>query len=134
MIIDSNVWIFSQVDAYPENESAKLLVQNALTSGVAFTNDIIISETFHKLSRLIGQSKAKTTAQIMLNSDRLFYIPIEKDTLESALELCSKYAMRINDALIAQQCIENKMPILTDNVKDFKKIPVLKIRAFRVPG
>src|SRR5271157_2421532 len=119
MMIDSNIWIFSEVDAYPENRSAKLLVQKALLSGGTFTNDIVISETFHKLSKLVGALKARNAAETMLGSRMLSYLPIERDTLNSAIGLCSRYGLRINDALIAQQCLENNMPILTDNVKDF---------------
>jgi len=36
--------------------------------------------------------------------------------------------MRINDAIIAQQCLDLKLDgIFTDNVKDFKKVPDLHI-------
>ena len=31
------------------------------------------------------------------------------------------------DAMIAQQALKLRVPILTDNVKDFRKLPKLKI-------
>lgn len=131
MMVDSNIWIFSEIDAYPENKAARVAIQKLLLSGSVFTNDIIISETFHKLSVLVGKQKAKTTTEIMLGSESVLYLPVEKDTIERALALSLKDGMRINDAIIAQQCLENKIPLLTDNVKDFRRTSSLKLLPFR---
>ena len=56
------------------------------------------------------------------------YFPVDNTTMESAIDLSFASKIRINDALIAQHCLDLGLDgIFTDNVKDFKKIPGLTI-------
>ena len=52
-------------------------------------------------------------------------------TMTGAIALATRSQLRINDGLIAQQALENKAALLTDNVKDFKKVKGLKVIALR---
>jgi predicted nucleic acid-binding protein len=53
---------------------------------------------------------------------------VDQTTFKRAVELNYTSKMRINDAIIAQQCLDLKLDgIFTDNVKDFKKVPDLHI-------
>ena len=47
--------------------------------------------------------------------------------VKGAIELATQNKIRINDALIAQQALELRASILTDNVKDFRKVKGLKV-------
>jgi predicted nucleic acid-binding protein len=55
----------------------------------------------------------------------------EKETLKNAVALASAKGLRINDAVLAQHCLEQDMELLTDNVKDFRKVVGLQVAALR---
>ncbi len=59
------------------------------------------------------------------------WVDIADTVARRAIDLAFKADMRINDALIAQQALELGVPVLTDNVKDFKKVKGLKITPLR---
>ncbi|MFA4820231.1 MAG: PIN domain-containing protein [Candidatus Aenigmatarchaeota archaeon] len=128
IFVDSNIIIFSEMTEYPEHKIAVEKLSHTSQSGI-FINDIIISEVFHKIFKLIGHDTAVKRVKNILSSKSFIYVPIEKETFEKAVEL-TKY-VRINDAIIAQQVIDLKSSLLTDNVKDFRKIKGLKIIKLR---
>ena len=73
--------------------------------------------------------KSRIPEQKKLLHSRYFeYFPIDDATLERAIDLSYASKIRINDALIAQHCLDLGLDgIFTDNVKDFKNVPGLTI-------
>ncbi len=128
-MVDSNVWIFLNMVNYPEHVLAKEAIAKRREEGLA-TNIIIISEVYHKLSMLLGAKEAELRVSKMLESEFLTYVPIEEAIAKTAVSLGASHMMRINDALIAAQAADLRIPILTDNVKDFK-ISQLKVVPLR---
>lgn len=128
IFLDSNIWIFSEMRDYPEHDLAKKKLAEYINDGVVI-NDIILSETFYKIYRLISCEEAVMRTSNIINSANVAYMPIEKETIQRALELSK--LIRINDAIIAQHVIDSKSALLTDNVKDFRKIKGLKIIKLR---
>lgn len=126
ILVDSNVWIFLNIENYPEHIPAENKIAEVRKQGI-ITNVIVVSEVFHKISLILGKHNAFVRTKKILDSSDVFYIPIECPTVRHAIGLASTKSMRINDALIAQQALESKAPILTDNVKDFKKVKGLKV-------
>jgi len=130
IIVDSNIWIFLNMDNYPEHLFAVQKVSKLRDDGLA-TNVIILSEVFHKMRLLLNKQEAYSRVVKILGSKDVSYFPIETDIIKKALHISVKSDIRINDALIAAQARIFRYPVLTDNVKDFKKVKGLKIIPLR---
>ena len=129
--VDSNVLIFSETDA-PEHAIAQKKLIELQKEGKLVINTIIISETFHKLSIILDKEEAEKRIRFILNSESVLYLPIEIETIRAAINSAVINKIRINDAIIAQHSIDSKTDgILTDNIKDFKKIPKIKLIPLR---
>ncbi len=125
---DSNILIFSEMTEYPEHNMAVKKISEISKNGILI-NDIIISEVFHKIYRLIGHEEAVKRVSNILSSESFVYMPVEKSTIDKAIALTG--LVRINDAVIAQHVMDFKSMLLTDNTKDFRKIKGLKIIKLR---
>ncbi len=128
IFIDSNILIFSNIQGYPEHEKAVKKLKEILSKKKGAVNSIIISEVYHKLSKILDPKQAKIRTNKILDSENILYFPIEKKTIQGAIKLSEENKIRINDSIIAQHIIDTKAEsIFTDNIKDFKKIKKLKI-------
>lgn len=130
IIVDSNVWIFLNIDSYPEHSASVEKISQLRKEGLV-TNIITVSETFHKLSLLLNRKEACLRAMKILESNDVTYVPVDVSTTTEAIRLAGKRQLRINDAVIAVQSMMLKCPVLTDNVKDFKKIRGLEVIGLR---
>ncbi|HVC58129.1 MAG TPA: type II toxin-antitoxin system VapC family toxin [Candidatus Acidoferrales bacterium] len=131
IIVDSNIFIFGETVEAPEREMAMARYGEAIEKGSVGVNVIILSEVFHK-SRLIGgREGAALRIRDILNEPAMELLELTAETIMRAANLARDFQMRINDALIAQQAIETGASILTDNVKDFRKIRSIKIIPLR---
>ena len=129
VMIDSNVLIFSNVADMPEYPLARDQLLELIDTGCTFAvNTIIISELNYKLQKILNNEESYQRTLNLLNSEYFEYYPVDQTTLKRAIELNYTSKMRINDAIIAQQCLDLKLDgIFTDNVKDFKKVADLHI-------
>ena len=131
IIIDSNVWIFAENENADEHSIAAQKVQTAVKTAGFGIDPIIVSETFHALSRLLGASEAHKRVGHIVEHPVAEWLDYDQDAVLEALTLALRSKLRINDALIAQQGLEKRAPILTDNVRDFRKVRGLKVIALR---
>lgn len=127
ILVDSNVWIFGEIEDAPEHPLAVKWISRLLLKGQIAVNVIIASEAFHKLSRFFGREQARARVQKIVEHPLITWLSFEKEVATKAMSLAVNKEIRINDALIGQQAIERKASVLTDNVKDFKKIKGLKV-------
>lgn len=129
VMIDSNILIFSNVADMPEYPLARDQLLDLIDTGCTFAvNTIIISELNYKLQKILNNEESYQRTLNLLNSEYFEYYPVDQTTLKRAIELNYTSKMRINDAIIAQQCLDlNLDGIFTDNVKDFKKVTGLHI-------
>ncbi|MDI6917894.1 MAG: PIN domain-containing protein [Thermoplasmatales archaeon] len=81
----------------------------------------------YKLYRLLGSKESMKRTLKILSSEYVNYIPIEKDTIIEAVTLSYSRNIRINDAIIARHAMDSNASLLTDNIKDFKKISRLNL-------
>ena len=129
-VVDSDVWIFLNLDDAPEHQAARNKIEKLRAEGLHI-NEIIVSEVFHKLSMYLGSREARGRVSHILESAFVIYETTGIDSLNRALTLAVQHRMRINDAIIAVQAVEARKPLLTDNVKDFKKVPRLAVIPLR---
>ncbi len=131
IIVDSNVFIFSESPEAPKNKMALNKIYEAYQTGRIGVNVVIASETFHKLQKFFDRSVAAETVSKIVSDEYTDFLGFGVDTVARATKLARDFHMRINDALIAQQAIETGSAILTDNVKDFRKIKSIRVISLR---
>jgi predicted nucleic acid-binding protein len=129
VMVDSNILIFSNIAEMPEYPLAREKLLALIDQGYTFAvNTIIVSEMNYKLQKILNNEESHTRTKKLLHSRYFEYFPIDDTTLESAIDLSYALKIRINDALIAQHCLDLGLDgIFTDNVKDFKNVPGLTI-------
>jgi len=102
VMVDSNILIFSNIADMPEYPLARERLLALIDQGYTFAvNTIIISEMNYKLQKILNNEESHNRTKKLLHSRYFEYVPIENNTLESAIDLCYVSKMRINDALIA---------------------------------
>lgn len=129
-LIDSNIWIFSENANSDEHIPARTILEQYVNKEF-YLNVVTISETFHKLSILVGKEEAHRRVPRIFDNPNAIWLDFSDDIMKKAMDLSFKNNIRINDALIAQQALEFNLPVLTDNVKDFKKVRGLRIIPLR---
>ena len=129
VMVDSNILIFSNVAEMPEYPPAREKLLALIDQGYTFAvNTIIVSEMNYKLLKILNNEESHSRTKKLLHSRYFEYFPIDNTTIERAIDLSYTSKIRINDALIAQHCLDLGLDgIFTDNVKDFKNIPGLTI-------
>lgn len=133
ILVDSNIFIFANIEEYPEHSLAKSKIEELIKNNTLLINTIIVSEVQYKLFRLLDKEESFTRTQNILDSEYVEYEPVDYDTVSKALELSHNLNIRINDAIIAQHALDLTVGgIFTDNVRDFEKIPDLKVIPLRV--
>ncbi|MBI4174800.1 MAG: PIN domain-containing protein [Candidatus Aenigmarchaeota archaeon] len=134
ILIDSNVWLFAHLEDYPEHETAEPLVEQMLKEDVIATNAIVVSEVYHKMSLILDRQTAAAKVSAILESAGVRCLTMQRETIAKAVSMASRLQMRINDALIAQQALEEGATILTDDRRSFKKVKGLRIRQLNPPN
>ena len=129
VMVDSNILIFSNIAEMQEHSLAREKLLALIDQGYTFAvNTIIVSEMNYKLQKILNNEESHTRTKKLLYSRYFEYFPIDNNTLERAIDLSYALKIRINDALIAQHCLDLGLDgIFTDNVKDFKNVPGLTI-------
>ena len=129
VMVDSNILIFSNIAEMPEYPLAQKKLLALIDQGYTFAvNTIFISEMSYKLRKILTNEESHTRTKKLLHSRFFEYFPVDNATIESAIDLSFATKIRINDAIIAQHCLDLGLDgIFTDNVKDFKKISGLTI-------
>ncbi len=131
IVIDSNIWIFGELENAAEHAEALKKYEEAIRNDRIVINAIIVSEVFHKLNVLVNSVAAANKINNILNGEKIDFIEFTAENLMRAVKLARDFKMRINDAMIAQQALETGASVLTDNVKDFKKVGALKVIPLR---
>lgn len=54
-------------------------------------------------------------------------IPVRQDIIQKAVKFRQEKKMSLGDSIIAATAFQNKIPLVTANIKDFNHIPQLKI-------
>lgn len=127
IVIDSNVWIFAEDASTDEHRRAASRVEEAIRSGEFGINPIIASEVFHRLSHVFGASVARARLTDIVEHPAARWLVVSVDVVKRAMLLAERAKLRINDAVIAQQATEAQASVLTNDLKDFRKVKGLKV-------
>lgn len=130
ILVDSNVWIFAATENAPERQIALDQLALSLPTDVV-VNGIIFSEVFHRFRQLFGVAPAREKVTEIVHHPSVHWLDVGKADAEEAMKLSEKHSIRINDAIIAGQALRLKVPVLTDNVRDFRRVKGLKVVPLR---
>lgn len=131
IIIDSNIWLFGEIKDAPEHLIAIDKYKESAEKDEIGINAIIFSEVFHKLYRLYDLETAMERTDKIVRNPSISCLDFSRDTLFKAGKLAQDSRLRINDALIAQQALELDAKVLTDDIRDFRKVKGLEVIALR---
>lgn len=131
IIVDSNIWIFSENANSDEYEIATQKLKEIFANDSFGINVIITSEVFHILSKVLSTEEATLRITNVLEHPLAQWLDFSSEVAIDAIRLSKESRIRINDALIAQQALTMKAAVLTDNLKDFEKVKGLKVIPLR---
>lgn len=132
-LIDTNILVY----AYDTSEGARHAASKELLrllwiegGGVVCVQNLM--EFFvvmtRKVENPIDLLTAKTIIEDIVQSDKWTVIDRDEETFMNAINLIAQYGIHLWDAVIAASMQENEVTeIITENAKDFSKIPDLKV-------
>ena len=129
ILIDSNILVYAvDVSELEKHGSSNKLLLDLAETG----NAVLSSQNLAEFSRALEKSKAVSYDQIKLFVSYLASVfqtvNYNSDSVLKALDISSQYSIHFFDALLAATMEENFISeIITENEKDFKKIPWLKV-------
>jgi len=131
IILDSNIWIFAESVDSEEHEAANKKVKDILSLDKFGINVIIVSEVYHILSRIFGREVAASRIRNILEHPSAEWLELQEQIIIGAINLSRNAQININDAIIAEQSLRLGAALLTDNLKDFKKVRNLRLVPLR---
>lgn len=131
-LLDTNLLVYAY-DSTDEEKylKAKEIIQKIWKEGNGITTVQNLTEFFVVVTRKIEYPIPTSDAKIIVNDilDSRKWTIFDRDifTLSRAMEIVAQFNVHLWDALIAQVMLDNGLKIiLTENVKDFSKIPDLQ--------
>ena len=133
-LVDSNILIY----AYDKSESIKNAIAEKILEDIfankknAAVSTQNLSEFFvnitSKIEKPISTIEARHIIQEIISMSNVNILTIEKQTILNAIDISSELDASYWDALIATVMQESNIrTIITENEKDFKKIPWLTV-------
>lgn len=133
-LIDSNILVYAfDKDEKEKNLTAKLMLEKVFNGETKiFLSTQNLSEFYYNATKKINSplniTEAKEIISGLVSLPNIKIIKINKSTILSAIDISSEHNISYWDALIASVMKENHIyTIITENDKDFKKIPWLKV-------
>ena len=118
-LVDTNVLI-DLLGRYPD-PGFDMRVQAALSRGAAIS--IITTIELLGWRRHTDQSRQDATNLLA----RMRELPLDRQTAQKVIELRSRHAIRLGDAIIAATALTANLPLMTRNTADFKQIDGLQV-------
>jgi len=134
VLIDTNLIVYAYDKAETEKRKVCINLLQSIFYGEkeAYISNQILGEVFHIISKKIEKPISKEESQIiiesLIRSSNWTKIDYSTKEIQRAISLTIEYNIHFWDALIASTMILNNVyTIYTENEKDFKKIPGLKV-------
>ncbi len=133
-LIDSNVLIYAfDEDEGEKNKKARNLISDIIKNNkyISFSTQNLsefITVSTKKIEKPISIDYAKKIVSLVLNLPHTRVLQIFDTTILKALDYTKEFSIHYWDALIVAVMYENDIyTIITENEKDFQKIPWIKV-------
>ena len=120
MVVDSNIVIAYLAD---DTEVIKLLTEWRQSGRPLFLSTVVEAEVLS----FSGWSTAERYHAEAFLEENFTSIPFDRTVARLAAELRAKTKIKFPDAAIAATAIATRTPLMTRNIKDFKRIPDLQV-------
>jgi predicted nucleic acid-binding protein len=124
-LIDTNVLMHAVDDASPKQERARDVLNYYMGTGEAVVSLQSVVELYAALTKTAVPQKARSAAEMVLESNSFKRIQADKEAVLMALEMAEKHKLRrsgVFDALLAATAKRNGIQtIVTENKRDFEK-------------
>ena len=132
--IDTNILIHAHNESEKEKESRAREIIKSIFEGKqkAHLSNQILGELFLGITKRIPEpipkQEARDIVESIIRSQNWIKLNYTEKQISLAMKLNIKYNLHFWDALIAATMLQNNIyTIYTENDKDFKKIPGLKV-------
>lgn len=132
-LIDTNILVYGyDTSEGTKHKASKNLLKQIWTAGGGIVCLQNLMEFFvvitQKVENPIDVAEAKTIVEDILKSKSWRVIDRDEDTFLSAIDLVSEQGIHLWDAVIGACMKENEITeIVTENKKDFEKVPDIKV-------
>jgi len=132
-LIDTNILVYAyDTSEGKKHEISKSLLKQIWEAGGGIVCLQNLMEFFivitKKVENPIDVSEARTIVEDILKSDNWKIVDRDVDTFLSAIDIVSEHDVYLWDAVIVACMKENQIKeIVTENKKDFKKIPDINV-------
>ena len=133
-IIDTNliVYAFDLSETRKRNVCKKLIEDVFKGKRKMYISNQILGEFFNVVTRFVKRplsiEHAKEIVKGIIESENWIKVNYTVKTIEKALGLVEKFNIGFWDALIVATMMENDIDVIyTENEKDFKKVPGIKV-------
>ena len=133
-LFDTNILVYAHDISENEKRNKGLHLMESVFAGEreGIVTNQILAELFHVLTgsmkKSIDVKKAQEIVNAIISSDSWKKINYSHKTVKRAVNYVEEFNLHFWDALISATMIENNIfTIYTENEKDFKKIPGIKV-------
>jgi predicted nucleic acid-binding protein len=133
-LIDTNIIAYAYDNSEPEKRKKCFELLNKIFNGEkeAHISNQILGELFYTLTKnfkkTLDKEKANLILRSLIKSSNWVKINYTHKTIEKAIILSNEYNLPFWDSLISATMLENNiLTIYTENEKDFKNIPGIKV-------
>jgi len=118
-VFDTNILIYHLNDAL--GDDAEQLLKKAFESG----SYISVMTRIEVLGWHKHSDESLSSAEELLSN--LSEQPLSEEIVTLCIQLRQKFSLKVPDAIIAATALHLKLPLITRNINDFKKVPELKL-------
>ena len=132
-LIDTSIIVYAFDAAEPlKRGQSKTFIEARLDDENVYISNQVFAELFHVLTSVmrspLPKEQAETIVRGFVDSPAWKKITYTSATVVRAMHLSKQFRVDFWDSLIAATMIENDVfTIYTENEKDFRKIPLLKV-------
>jgi predicted nucleic acid-binding protein len=134
-LIDSNLWVavergrISAADIHAITRQQPVYVSPVNVAELTHGAELVADDSLRQRAlRMLKRLRRKPQLRITTETAEVF------GRLASRLQKAGKsHGTRIQDLWLAAQCVQRDFTLLTENGKDFKDIPGLKLIVIKVP-
>lgn len=125
--LDANVFIHSSLNLRAIGEKSRTIIKEVQLGKIsATTSALSFDELVWAVKKQRGETAALIAGQVILNTAGLSLIEVDRDILNSALALISKYHLNPRDSIHAASAMQEGAEYIVSEDPDFDALKEIK--------